>query len=74
MCNFKIIAAVADWLPIPLLPVIGPQGRSLAAAKRKSKWFCPTAKPHPHHILKKDFKIFLRLTAMAGRMNRRSLM
>ena len=35
----------------------------------KSKWFCPTAKPHPHHILKKDFKIFLRLTAMAGRLN-----
>jgi len=35
----------------------------------KSKWFCPTAKPQPHHILKKDFKIFLRLTAMASRLN-----
>ena len=30
----------------------------------KSKWFCPTAKPRPDHILKKYFKIFLKLTAM----------
>jgi len=32
----------------------------------KSKWFCPTAKPRPDHILKKYFKIFLKLTAMVG--------
>ena len=35
----------------------------------KSKWFCQSAKPRPNHILKKDFKIFLRLTAMASRLN-----
>ena len=25
----------------------------------KSKWFCPTAKPPPDHILKKYFKFFI---------------
>jgi len=36
----------------------------------KSKWFCPTAKPPPDHILKKYFKFFLRLTAMVKNTNK----